>query len=78
MDLSALAASMGLSSVNISNALKDDDAQRRARKPSDRSDVSTASSVCVTLDTSSFDGAEGTIRVNLDVSALVEGAPPAI
>ena len=67
---------MGLSSVNVSNAVKDD-AQRRARKPSDRSDASSASSVSVTLDTSSFDGVEGTIRVTLDVSAL-EGAPPAM
>ena len=76
MDLSALAASMGLSSVNVGNAVKED--LRRARKPSDRSDSSNASTVSVTLDVSEYErDADATVRVTLDVSAF-ENAPPAL
>ena len=77
MDLAAMAASMGLSSVNIGGAVKDD-ALRRSRKPSDLdSDTSTTSAVNVTLDVSALDGVYGSVRVTLDISAL-EDTPPAM
>ena len=77
MDLAAMAASMGLSSVNIGGAVKDDAQRRLSRKPSDHSDTSTTSAVNVTLDVSALDGVYGSVRVTLDISAL-EDTPPAM